>query len=117
MSLGQLLDSEKAAAESALKAAEQSWQTRLSESAAAAASDAKAAAEEEARAVQTALQQQLDEACATREVNPSLCGCLLVVSAGFIQLAEYCFDCYAVCPSLIRTGITPAMQSHDMGPI
>lgn len=67
-SLSQLLDSEKAAAESALKASEQSWQTRLDESTFAAASGAKAAAEEEARTVRSALQQQLDESNADKAV-------------------------------------------------
>ena len=67
-SLSQLLDSEKAAAESALKASEQSWQTRLSESASAAASGATAAAEEEAKGVQSALQQQLEESNADKVV-------------------------------------------------
>lgn len=67
-SLSQLLDSEKGAAESALKASEQSWQTRLDESASAAASDARAAAEEEAIAVQSALQQQLEESNADKTV-------------------------------------------------
>ena len=67
-SLGQLLDSEKAAAESALRASEQAWQTQLAEAVAGAASDAKAAAEEEASTVQSALQQQLNDVTAAREV-------------------------------------------------
>ena len=67
-SLGQLLDSEKAAAESALKASEQSWQTRLDESASAAANGARATADEEARTVQSALQQQLEESNADKAV-------------------------------------------------
>ena len=68
-SLSQLLDSEKAAAESALKASEQSWQTRLDKSVSAAATGAHTAAEEEANAVQSALQQQLDDANASRQVT------------------------------------------------
>ena len=67
-SLSQVLDSEKAAAESALKASEQSWQTRLDESASAAANDAKAAAEEEAMAARSALQQQLEDSHADKAV-------------------------------------------------
>jgi len=68
-SLSQLLETEQAAAESALKASEQSWQTQLIESTSSAASDAKAAAEEEARTVQSDLQRQLAESNATYEVR------------------------------------------------
>ena len=78
-SLSQLLDSEKAAAESALKASEQSWQTRLDDSTSSAASGAKVAAEEEARAVQSALQQQLGASNADKLVGTfslhSTCHC------------------------------------------
>lgn len=67
-SLSQLLESEKVAAETALKASEQSWQTRLDESVSAAAIAASGAAEEEARAVQSVLQEQLDVSNAARQV-------------------------------------------------
>ncbi len=68
-SLSQLLESEQAAAESALKASEQSWQVRLDEATAAAASDAQGAAQQEAQAVQSELQQQLEESKAAHEVR------------------------------------------------
>lgn len=69
-SLSQLLESEKVAAEAALNASEQSWQTRLDESVSAAANAARGASEDEARAVQSALQEQLDDSNAARQVRP-----------------------------------------------
>ncbi len=68
-SLSQLLESEQAAAESALKASEQSWQVLLDEATAAAASHASSAAQQEAQAVQSDLQQQLEESKAAHEVR------------------------------------------------
>lgn len=68
-SLSQLLESEQAAAESALKASEQSWQVRLGEATAAAASDANSVAQQDAQAVATDLQQQLEESKAAHEVR------------------------------------------------
>ena len=68
-SLSQLLESEQAAAESALKVFQQSWQTRLDESTAAAASDARQVAEETAQTMQTDLQQQLADSDTAREVR------------------------------------------------
>ena len=68
-SLSQLLESEQAAAESALKASEQSWQVRLAEATAAAATDATSAAQLEAQALQSDLQQQLEESKAAQEVR------------------------------------------------
>lgn len=68
-SLSQLLESEQASAELALKASEQSWQVRLDEATVAAASDASSAAQQEAQAVQSDLQQQLEESKAAHEVR------------------------------------------------
>ena len=91
-SLGQLLESEKAAAESALKASEQSWQARLDESVSAATTAAQTAAEEEAKAVQSALQQQLDDANAGREVTCKP-GHVLSVAPFSASLHAWLVDC------------------------
>ena len=68
-SLSQLLESEQAAAESALKASEQAWQTRLEEATAAAAHDARDTADRESQTLQASLVQQLDDSKAAYEVS------------------------------------------------
>ena len=68
-SLSQLLESEQAAAESALKASEQAWQTRVAEATAAAAHDTRDTADREFRALHANLARQLDESKAAYEVS------------------------------------------------
>ena len=68
-SLSQLLESEQAAAESALKASEQSWQIRLDEATAAASHDARDTADRELQALQANLAQQLDDSKVAYEVS------------------------------------------------
>ena len=68
-SLNQLLESEKAAAESAVKASEQTWQARLDAAIAVATAEVRNAAEKMAERVQGDFEQQLAESSATQEVR------------------------------------------------